>query len=85
MSIEVGRVRDFAGTARASAVHSDSIQETAWWIPYVHLENVQSRLLNGRPSPFLMRIYAFEMSARAGTGVLAGLETWCFDVRKFVY
>jgi ABC-type transport system involved in multi-copper enzyme maturation permease subunit len=46
-------------------------KETAWWIPYVHLENLQSRLLSGQPSPFLRRLYEFEMSARASMGVLA--------------
>jgi hypothetical protein len=46
-------------------------KETAWWIPYVHLENLQSRLLSGRPSPFLKQLYEFEMSARASSGVLA--------------
>lgn len=46
-------------------------KETARWIPYVHLENLQSRLLSGQPSPFLKQLYEFEMSARASTGVLA--------------
>jgi ABC-type transport system involved in multi-copper enzyme maturation permease subunit len=46
-------------------------KETASWIPYVHLENLQSRLLSGYPSPFLKQVYAFEMSARASTGVIA--------------
>lgn len=45
-------------------------KETAWWIPSVHLENLQSRLLNGHPSPFLKGLYEFDVSARASAGVL---------------
>jgi ABC-type transport system involved in multi-copper enzyme maturation permease subunit len=45
-------------------------KETAWWIPYVHLENLQSRLLSGQPSPFLKQLYEFEMSVGASAGVL---------------
>jgi ABC-type transport system involved in multi-copper enzyme maturation permease subunit len=48
-------------------------KETAPWIPYVHLENLQSRLLTGQPSPFLKQAYEFQMSGRASAGVL-GLE-----------
>jgi hypothetical protein len=35
-----------------------------------HLENLPSRLMSGRPSPFLKQLYEFEMSAGASSGVL---------------
>jgi len=44
-------------------------KETAAWIPYVHLENLQSRLLTGRPSPVLLQLYEFELSARGSAAV----------------
>ena len=46
-------------------------KETAAWIPYVHLQNVEERLLTGRPSPFLTGFLGLNMSARASGGVLA--------------
>ena len=46
------------------------VKETASWIPYVHLQNVEERLLTGRPSPLLTRFLEFNMSARASTGVI---------------
>jgi ABC-type transport system involved in multi-copper enzyme maturation permease subunit len=46
-------------------------KETAAWIPYVHLQNVEERLLTGHPSPFLGAALDFHMSARASGGVLA--------------
>jgi ABC-type transport system involved in multi-copper enzyme maturation permease subunit len=48
-------------------------KETARWIPYVHLQNIEERLLTGRPSVFLTRFLEFDMSARASAGVL-GIE-----------
>ena len=46
-------------------------KETAPWIPYVHFENIQSRLLTGRPSRALAQLYDFSMSGRASAGVVA--------------
>jgi hypothetical protein len=48
-------------------------KETARWIPYVHLQNIEERLLTGRPGTFLARFLDFDMSARASAGVL-GVE-----------
>jgi ABC-type transport system involved in multi-copper enzyme maturation permease subunit len=45
-------------------------KETAPWIPYVHLQNVEERLMTGRPSAFLAAALDFHMSARASLGVL---------------
>jgi ABC-type transport system involved in multi-copper enzyme maturation permease subunit len=46
-------------------------KETALWIPYVHLQNVEDRLLTGRPSPFLANFLEFHMSARASVVMIA--------------
>jgi ABC-type transport system involved in multi-copper enzyme maturation permease subunit len=46
-------------------------KETASWIPYVHLQNLEERLLTGKPSLFLASALDFHMSARASAGVLA--------------
>jgi ABC-type transport system involved in multi-copper enzyme maturation permease subunit len=46
-------------------------KETASWIPYVHLQNLEERLLTGKPSPFLASALDFHMSAGASTGVIA--------------
>src|SRR6266853_260334 len=46
-------------------------KETAFWIPYVHLENIQSRLLTGRANPILVRLYEFDMPARTSAAVIA--------------
>jgi ABC-type transport system involved in multi-copper enzyme maturation permease subunit len=48
-------------------------KETASWIPLLHLDNLQSRLLTGQPSPSLRQLYDFDMSAGASAAVL-GLE-----------
>jgi len=48
-------------------------KETAAWIPYVHLENIQSRLLTGQPSPSLRQLYDFSMSTGASAAVI-GVE-----------
>lgn len=48
-------------------------KETASWIPMVHLQNIEERLLFGRPSPFLRSIYDFSMSGRASAAIL-GVE-----------
>jgi len=45
-------------------------KETASWIPYVHLENLTSRLLTGQPARGLKQLYDFEMSARASAGIV---------------
>ena len=67
-------------------------KETASWIPYVHLENIQSRLLTGRPSPALMRLYEFNMSGRASAAVAAfelaavlGIALIVFRRQEIVY
>jgi ABC-type transport system involved in multi-copper enzyme maturation permease subunit len=46
-------------------------KETASWIPYVHLQNLEERLLTGKPSLFLASALDFHMSARASIGVIA--------------
>jgi ABC-type transport system involved in multi-copper enzyme maturation permease subunit len=46
-------------------------RETALWIPYVHLENIQSRLLTGHPSPALLQSYDFSLSAGWSAAVVA--------------
>jgi ABC-type transport system involved in multi-copper enzyme maturation permease subunit len=46
-------------------------KETAPWNPYVHLQNVEDRLLTGKASPFLTGALDFHMSLRASTGVIA--------------
>jgi ABC-type transport system involved in multi-copper enzyme maturation permease subunit len=58
------------GATTTGLFSSIRFKETAAWIPYVHLENLQSRLLNGGPTPSLMRLYEFDMSARASAGIL---------------
>jgi len=47
------------------------VKDTAPWIPYVHLQNVEERLLTGQPSPLLTRFLEFNMSARASTGIIS--------------
>jgi len=49
------------------------VKETAPWIPYVHLQNVEERLLTGHPSQFLAAALDFHMSAQASASVL-GVE-----------
>jgi ABC-type transport system involved in multi-copper enzyme maturation permease subunit len=46
-------------------------KETAAWIPYVHLENLQSHLFTGKASPVLVQLYAFDMSARASAAIVS--------------
>jgi ABC-type transport system involved in multi-copper enzyme maturation permease subunit len=46
-------------------------KETASWIPYVHLQNLEERLLTGKPSLFLASALDFHMSARSSAGVIA--------------
>lgn len=46
-------------------------KETASWIPYVHLENLEERFLSGKPSLFLTAALDFHMSAGASIGVIA--------------
>jgi ABC-type transport system involved in multi-copper enzyme maturation permease subunit len=46
-------------------------KETAAWIPYVQLENLQSRLMNGQPSPIFLRLYELDVSARASAGIVS--------------
>ena len=46
-------------------------KETASWIPYVHLQNLEERFLTGKPSLFLTAGLDFHMSAGASTGVIA--------------
>lgn len=46
-------------------------KETAPWIPYVHLQNLEERLLFGKPSAFLAKFLEFDMSARASVAVIA--------------
>jgi ABC-type transport system involved in multi-copper enzyme maturation permease subunit len=48
-------------------------KETAVWIPYVHLQNIEERLLYGRPTPILERLYEFSMSGRASAAIV-GVE-----------
>lgn len=61
------------GTLVLPLLSAIRFKETAWWIPYVHLENLQSRLLTGEPSRGLKILYAFDMSARASATIL-GVE-----------
>jgi len=44
-------------------------KETAAWIPYVHLDNLTTRLITGKPAPYLKALYDFDWSARASAGV----------------
>jgi hypothetical protein len=60
------------GTLTQPLLAAIRFKETAAWIPYLHLENLQSRLLSGRASPFLLQIYEFDMSARASAAIVAG-------------
>lgn len=46
-------------------------KETASWIPYVHLQNLEERLLTGKPSLFLTAALDFHMSATASAFVIA--------------
>lgn len=46
-------------------------KETASWIPYVHLQNLEERLLTGNPSLFLTAGLDFHMSAAASALVIA--------------
>jgi len=46
-------------------------KETAAWIPYVHLDNLTTRLLTGEAPMVLKRVYDFEMSAQASAAILA--------------
>ena len=46
-------------------------KETASWIPYVHLDNIQMRLMTGHANPMLSQLYEFNWSGRASAGVLA--------------
>jgi len=48
-------------------------KETASWIPNVHLDNIQSRLLTGQPNPLLRQLYDFDMSAAASAAII-GVE-----------
>jgi ABC-type transport system involved in multi-copper enzyme maturation permease subunit len=67
-------------------------KETAAWIPYVHLDNLQTRLLTGQASPFLKQAYDFQMSGRASVGILAiellvvlGIALAVFRKQEIVY
>ena len=46
-------------------------KETAAWIPYVHLQNIEERLLFGRPNPMLARLYEFSMSGRVSAAIVS--------------
>jgi len=46
-------------------------KETAVWIPYIHLQNIEERLIFGRPSPMLVNLYAFSMSGRASAVIVS--------------
>jgi ABC-type transport system involved in multi-copper enzyme maturation permease subunit len=48
-------------------------KETASWIPLVHLQNIEEKLLFHRASPFLANALDFHMSGRASAAIL-GLE-----------
>jgi ABC-type transport system involved in multi-copper enzyme maturation permease subunit len=48
-------------------------KETASWIPLVHLQNIQEKLLFHRASPFLASALDFHMSGRASAAIL-GIE-----------
>ena len=60
-----------AGALAQPFLFAIRFKETASWIPYVHLDNIQTRLLTGRPSPLLARLYEFNWSGRASAAVLA--------------
>ena len=67
-------------------------KETASWIPYVHLENIQWRLLTGRPGPMLRQLYEFNMSGRASAAIVAfelavvlGIALLVFRRQEIVY
>jgi ABC-type transport system involved in multi-copper enzyme maturation permease subunit len=67
-------------------------KETAFWIPYVHLENIQSRLMTGRANPILVRLYEFDMPARTSAvvvavelAVLLGIALVVFRRQEIVY
>ena len=60
-----------AGALALPFLSAIRFKETASWIPYVHLDNIQTRLLTGRPSPLLARLYEFNWSGRASAAVLA--------------
>src|SRR5207247_9406524 len=60
-----------AGALAQPFLFAIRFKETASWIPYVHLDNIQTRLLSGRPSPVLARLYEFNWSGRASAADLA--------------
>jgi ABC-type transport system involved in multi-copper enzyme maturation permease subunit len=60
-----------AGALAEPFLFAIRFKETASWIPYVHLDNIQTRLMTGRPNPMLVRLYEFNWSGRASAAVLA--------------
>jgi ABC-type transport system involved in multi-copper enzyme maturation permease subunit len=60
-----------AGALAQPFLFAIRFKETASWIPYVHLDNIQTRLLTGRANPVLVRLYEFNWSGRASAAVLA--------------
>lgn len=47
-------------------------KETASWIPLVHLQNIEEKLLFHKASPFLASVLDFHMSGRASAAILGG-------------
>lgn len=60
-------------------------KETALWIPYVHLQNVEDRLLTGRPSPFLAAGLDFHMSAGGSAGVVSAELLVLLSIAYFAF
>ena len=60
-----------AGALAQPFLFAIRFKETASWIPYVHLDNIQTRLMTGRANPMLARLYEFDWSGRASAAVLA--------------
>ena len=60
--------------------------------PYVHLDNIESRLLTGLPNPALSSLYNFSMSAEASAAivilelaVVLGIALLVFRRQEIVY
>ena len=60
-----------AGALAQPFLFAIRFKETASWIPDVHLANIQTRLMTGRPDPMLARLYEFNWSGRASAAMLA--------------
>ena len=60
-----------AGALAQPFLFAIRFKETASWIPYVHLDNIQTKLMSSRPNPLLLRLYEFNWSGRASAAVLA--------------